>query len=502
MAHMSTEIELKLAIPAATAAKLRQHPLLGQLRTAPPLRRRLHNRYFDTPELALTGLGFALRLRKVGGRWLQTLKGGGGVEGGLHRREEWEVAVSGSRLDLSRFPDAHVRQMLTRFSGRLLPLFVTDFWRTTWQLVTAEGDHIELALDQGEITAAGRSVPISEIELELKAGKPACLTVLALALQQTLQLKPEASSKAERGYALYLKTPPAVVKAAPLALSPAMSRTEALRSMCWSCLSQLQGNEHGVLHLADPEYLHQMRVGLRRLRAAMSLIHLADPGAENAALQRELRWLDQRLGPARDWDVCVTQMLPALLGQRDKGQASVLGQFADKSRRQARASARRALSSARYARLLLTLSAWLSGMESQPDAQALTSFARQALQRRYRSMHQRGKQLGKQQGWHPLRIAAKKLRYSAEFFAPLYGAKSVGRYIKALTELQDVLGRLNDYAVAGRLFEELGRAGDAAATMQADKLLRRLLRESRRQHKVLKQAWCKFDAMRPFWEKA
>ncbi|MDD5612946.1 MAG: CYTH domain-containing protein, partial [Gallionella sp.] len=83
---MTTETELKLRITPEDMGRLKRHALLKTHQVAKPVTRHLHNIYFDTPELDLNRREMALRLRLAGGRWLQTLKGGGSIRGGLHQR--------------------------------------------------------------------------------------------------------------------------------------------------------------------------------------------------------------------------------------------------------------------------------------------------------------------------------------------------------------------------------------------------------------------------------
>lgn len=512
MQRVTTEIELKLAIPPEATALLRRHPLLKKLRTAPPVKRRLNNSYFDTPELDLTRLGYALRLRRVDGHWLQTAKWGGSVQGGLHRRKESEVEADGEIIDLARFPNRSLRRDLAPFADKLRLLFVTDFWRTAWELVTETGDYIELALDQGEIRCGEKCTRISEIELELKSGDPARLYQIALELQKSLPLRPEPINKAEQGYALYLDTPPAPMKAMPVALTAGMTAAKALQAIAWNCLAQMQGNEHGLLYLDDPEYLHQLRVALRRLRAALGLFRMAAPRAQNAGLLRDIRWLGERLGPARDWDVLVGQTLPPLLAKLgEQHNADLLRQTTEHALRQATETARtkalsgacRAVHSPRFARLLLELFAWLAsgkwnagGAFDQPAA----DFARQALKRRYRQASKCGRKMDRTEARHTLRIAVKKLRYASEFFTPLFNAKKVSAYGKAEAELQDILGGFNDRAVAINLLAELGNSGDAKMHRLTGRLARGLEEKNRRELKTLEKAWRAFGRMRPFWE--
>ena len=200
---MHTEIELKLLIDSSSIPQLLRHPLLKSACKSGPLKEKLHSIYFDTPDLALVRVQIALRLRQNGEHWIQTVKGGGKVEEGLHQRSEWEVPVTGNLPDLDKLLESPWRSFFTPdIQNRLVPIFFTDFWRTTW-LIELPNGLIELALDVGEIEAKNKHVPICEVELELKSGVPESLFDLARELRKSITLQPEDRSKAGRGYMLY-----------------------------------------------------------------------------------------------------------------------------------------------------------------------------------------------------------------------------------------------------------------------------------------------------------
>jgi len=92
---VATEIELKLTIDSAHVTRLRNHPMLKTAGQEKSRRRKLYSVYFDTPDRDLYKLGITLRLRRAGGCWVQTIKGGGSSEGGMHQRNEWEWPVQG-----------------------------------------------------------------------------------------------------------------------------------------------------------------------------------------------------------------------------------------------------------------------------------------------------------------------------------------------------------------------------------------------------------------------
>lgn len=494
---MATEIELKLTIDPAHAARLRHHAVPGSLTQGKPRRQKLHSVYFDTPELDLLRAGIALRLRRVGGRWVQTVKGGGSAEGGLHQRDEWEWPVRGSEPEPAPSAAFGIAGLLTpEFLARLRPLFVTEFWRTAWQLRTAQGAEIELVLDQGEVRAGDRHQPISEVELELKTGGAVSLFEVALAIQEHVPLRVEDLSKAQRGYLLCSGETLPPRTAQRVTLTPEMPVAQAFQRIAGECLAQLQGN---VADLGkDPEYLHQARVAVRRLRSALGLFGTVLPDVR-AEVVEELRWLMGCLGPARDWDVFVTQTLPPIVGQLpgNRPLARLLADAASlhDARRQA---ALEAVLSQRYTRLALTLGLQLARQAGpQGGPVALGEFAMQTLTRQHKRLRRRGRHhttLNPAER-HALRIAAKKLRYAAEFFAGLYPRKRARPYLAALAALQDVLGALNDAAVTQRLLAELPARGRAACIVSGWTAC-----ASREHLQQLDQTWRNFTRQKVFWK--
>jgi inorganic triphosphatase YgiF len=495
---MATEIELKLTMDPAHAARLRRHPLLASLAQGKPRRQRLHSIYFDTPEQDLLRAGVALRLRRVGGGWVQTVKGGGSVHGGLHQRDEWEWPVQGGEPDLTLVGETSLAAIMTgEVQARLRPLFVTQFWRTAWQLRTAQGAEIELALDQGEVQAGDRRLPISEVELELKAGEAASLFELALAIQEQVPLCVEDLSKAQRGYLLGSGETLPPRTAQRVALVPQMPVAQAFRCIAGECLAQLQGNVAGLG--PDPEYLHQARVAVRRLRSALGLFAATQPGAP-ADVVEELRWLMGCLGPARDWDVFATQTLPAIVEELAGNPALArLQADAARLRHAHRQAALEAVASQRYTRLVLTLGLRLVRQaEPQGDSVSLGGFAARMLARQHKRLRRRGRHHAtlSPAERHALRIAAKKLRYAAEFFAGLYPRKRARPYLAALAALQDVLGALNDAAVTQRLLAELPAPRGQAAGIVGGWMAR----AGRERLAGLDRAWRDFVRQKVFWK--
>ncbi len=291
----------------------------------------------------------------------------------------------------------------------------------------------------------------------------------------------------------------APLKASPLKLTRALSAGAALKIIVENCLTHLQGNRAGFLHNSNPEYPHQMRVALRRLRSALSLFSNVIPKPGYSAIKPELKWLNEQLTQARDWDVFITDVLTPMLAHHPREPTLVtLAQGARKLQTRRRAQARKAVRSRRYAELVRALFKWPdSGGELNAP---LVVLAESALDKRHKRVRARGKHLAKLNAAqrHRLRIAAKKLRYPAEFFAPLYPPQTARDYLKALRGLQGVLGALNDAATAQKLLKEL-----PAATLrrEAVALVQDRVAHDKRIHLAkMEKTWRRFARQKVFWE--
>ncbi|MDP1653938.1 MAG: CHAD domain-containing protein [Rhodocyclaceae bacterium] len=475
---MAQEIELKLALPEDAQRHFLRHPLLKQATGKQTYR--LTNLYYDTPALDLRERGIALRLRAQGKFWLQSVKCAGSRAGGLSARPEWETPYAGT-FDFSAIDDADVRAWLERpkLRARIAPLFETNFQRIAWTFELVRGTRIELALDRGWIAAGGRREAISEVEIELKAGDAGQLFDLARALAERIPLAPAPLSKAERGYRMFQQIPAAPVKAAPIPLAVGDMPIEAFRSIALSCLDHLQQNHAGASTSDDPEYIHQMRVATRRLRAALRLFGPLLPADFSAPLLMPLRELMLMLGRTRDYDVLLAEIAePVLRALPDEPRLAALVGVITERRCAIRQEALRLLRAPRYGSSVLQVLATLHGKvgagetaqagtpptvetaETTETALTLLEFAESRLRRLRKKVlvlvaHAR---VDKPASLHELRIGIKRLRYALEFFAPLASPKAMQRLLAHLTELQDTLGQVSDLANAGTLLMDCSDA--------------------------------------------
>jgi inorganic triphosphatase YgiF len=501
------EIELKLLVAREDLDRVLGAQAVRRCAQGGAETRELTSVYYDTPELDLHSERLALRLRKWGGHWLQALKGGAASAAGLTEREEYEWPVSGRSVDLTLLDATPYGPVFAKRRVReaLRPVFTTRFTRTLRQLALADGAQAELCADLGEIRARNRRSPVCEVEIELKSGspQPAALFGLAAELLQEVPFRLGALSKAERGYALYRNAPPRPRKALPVALRPDMSRAEVLQSVARGCLAQIHANEEGFLGGRDPEFLHQLRVGFRRLRVALAMPEDTEWRAALEPLREEMRWLFSVLGPVRNWDVFLTQMLPPLMRHlgTDSGLVALRSRC-QRLRRRHFALAREAVGSPRYCALLLSLGMLLYGRPpAELSGTAALAFGHAVIARRDRTLRKRGEALASAspEERHRARIAAKKLRYCAEFFTLLYPQKKVRRYVDALADLQDALGLINDAAVGAAMVTELGSGGRADPRVMGI-LQGWIAAGEARAIERLSRAWDGFEACRRFWD--
>lgn len=480
---MAVETELKLRIAPEQLARLKRHALLKAHQVTRPTTRRLYNIYYDTPKLELHNSEMALRLRHTGRQWLQTLKGGGSVQAGLHQRNEWEMPVSSAKLDFSLPQAAEWEEYLPpSLRKKLHPVFVTDFSRNSRMLLW-QGAQIELCLDQGVISTEQHSTPVCELELELKSGDPRQLFELALALLEIVPFELESVSKAEQGYRLLTGYAEHPVKGVTPALARSDTLAEMLKTLIWSGLQHFQNNLSGAMASDDAEYLHQVRVALRRLRVVLRMAERACADEQLAGLHKDVSDLCVALGRIREWDVFIAQTAQPIC-KRMPGHAGLQALLAASERQRAACymSLRSAAQARELQRLLLRFSIWMNGAywhqsawQQQAEAiQTAQDFATRRLNKLAKRFSLSGQRLGNADAarLHALRILAKKLRYSAEFFASLYDKLIAKTYLDALSEVQDVLGEINDVAVAHRLLDGLAADADLAAHQEAVVLAR------------------------------
>lgn len=458
-----TETELKLQVPAA-----RLRGVAAAVDTPAARTVRLQAVYVDSADRALARAGIALRLRREGPRWVQTLKALGADrlqrlehnvprEGGAAQPPAVDPALhagtpAGERLDavLRRLPP-----------DALQPLFRTDIRRTQREL-RVRGGALELALDRGRLLAGDRALPVCELEIELLRGSPALVIAQARRWVGRHGLWLDLQSKAERGERLARgEAQTAAASARPPAYPAGADLAAGRRAVLAACAEQVLDNASAVASgVHGDEHVHQLRVGLRRLRSALRLFdgdRPDDPLAAGAAA------LFGRLGAARDQAAIAgplheeLQRALAALGLDLAAPVLPAAPEADSPAEVLRAPAAQAL--------LLDLLQALQTGDAAPQPTALKPHLAGMLQRWHKQVAAQAPRFDEldDEARHRLRKRVKRLRYAVEFAAPLFDAKKVRRYLQPLRLLQDRLGAFNDVCVGLAGFRAAGGSDAASA---------------------------------------
>ena len=537
---MSTETELKFRIPAARLAAVRR-----AVATRTAVIEPLAAVYFDTPGEDLARARIALRLRRETGGWVQTLKTEGALalQRLEHNVAVQDVGAGGGdttdappALDLRRHAGSEAGAVLARVLARLssrapsraqerVPMdrllvarYATEVRRTR-RVLRFEGARIELALDEGRIVAGEAVCTVCEIEFELLSGSPQALLALAARWTARFGLVLDVRSKSERGHRLALgqRSSPSS-RTRPLELSRRSAPGAAIAAMLGNALGQVLANACPLAELAepgdaagggasrpetasanqiaipsdarsaspsdtqpDPELLHQLRVGLRRLRTVLQVFGPLLP-ATVTALAPALATLFGQLGDARERDAMAESLWPAL---RAAGAPLVEGPAAPGA---AAADALPVLlaSPAVQQLWLALLGATLAEIPAPlpgADAAALATSAAAKpttpkkpktpktpvapahlrellsapLNHLLRQVQRDATRFGRldDAARHRLRRRIKRLRYAVELTAALWPAKPVAHLMSRLAKAQTPLGDFNDCVVAEAHYRQL-----------------------------------------------
>lgn len=506
-----TEVELKLLVDADRLADLNAASIIVANARSKGTRRHLRSIYYDTPERTLRRNGLSLRVRQSGARFVQTVKAECADD--PFRRGEWEANVASIAPDVGLampFVPVKLRSDLRRH--QLEAVFNADIHRHARIVALASGT-VEVAFDQGVLKSGDRSMPVSEIELELKGGSGSAIYELALRLAEHGSARPSIRSKSARGFDLATNTPPVVCKPRKLRLDPSISLDEAFATILRSCLHHILVSVPAAEDGRDPEGVHQLRVSLRRLRSALDLMGSVGPLNNIDLLRSEARWLAQNLSAARDWDVFRQNTLPTIA----KACPSIAGfdtleQVTEKRQSAAYEKVRLALADRRCSCFVIGLGGWIEARGWRSDvapedlrrlAEPVINFAGRLLSAQYAKVLKRGRSLKSLTAGerHRVRLAAKRLRYLADFLLPLYGEqKSALRFSRRLADLQEELGSYNDMTITTSLFEGLGvessESGMATAAIAGWQAHAAIGAEAR-----LRSAWRDFTKTKTPWSR-
>lgn len=458
------ELELKFSLPLALQDSLAREGV--DARTE-----RVWSRYYDTPDGALARGRAAVRVRRKGERWLQTVKAD---DGDRFDRFEWERPIAGPEPERGALPpeDTAVGALVHRTFAQWRPLFETDFERRAHVVEPVPGLAVELAQDLGEVRCGERREPIREVELECLRGSRAAFFGWArdwAAREQACLLMP---TKNERGLRLAARLPlaPSPVKAAADAPPADTPPGEAAARIVAACVSHACANLEPILSSDDPEGPHQLRVALRRLRATLRFLGLREADPRWLEVDAGARALADAAGRVRDLDVLETGAL-RVLRERFRGDAAIesLRRAIDDARDAARHALRRTVAGPTTTALVLHALALGSALAEDaspafaagaPDFGTLADMRIDALAKRVR---RRARRAVDDDGWHRTRLAVKTLRYALDSAAAaLPPDTDVARAQSLLARWQDRLGAGQDLASAREVAADaLARPGVA-----------------------------------------
>lgn len=495
-----TEFELKLEIPVDKLSSL-------EAATAhwPRPRQRLQARYFDTARGDLARHGIGLRLRKEGRQWWQTAKAPGrGMLERLEHNAGLGLTPAGAEpaLVLARhaatplaapLAEALAMDDLNVTPATLEQVFASDIRRLTHTQRTGTSQ-VELALDSGRLLAGDRVLNVNELEIELKQGRPIDAVRLAARWCMRHGLWLSTVTKAAKGKRLAagLVFGPAV-GARPPEFASGADGLSVTRSVLLCCLAQVLGNASEIAagsHEAD--HVHQLRVGLRRLRTALRELRGLADGLDDT-WEPVLVELFRTLGLHRDQSFLDETMVARLQAAGAPAiEAAPPAQVPDPVA---------AVRAGAVQKVLLELLAFCHDDTPAPPGAAVGPKAtrkhlRKRLDRLHRKVVREGAQfmaLGEEQQ-HDVRKRAKRLRYLVEFIGPLFDADRAHAFIDGLKPVQAALGDYNDELVALAAYRALTPC-EPTAWFAVGWL------SARREHnaQVCAQALADFAKVPPFW---
>lgn len=493
------EIELKFCVPE------RARPaLISALESQPYQTRHLTTHYFDTADGDLAAAGISLRLRHIDQEWVQTLKLSAG--GDIQDRLEDELAVSRPAGGGPPTPDiarhrnparAALKRALKGKNGRqLVERYATEIVRRSCALNDGKS-RIEVAFDQGRVIAAEGEARVAELEFELKSGSAQALCAIAGAWVELYGLSISTESKAARGERLVAgRDDLPVVRATRPRLHPGMSGAALLQAVVRSCLDQVLPNASAVAAGGlDNDHVHQLRVGLRRLRTAMR--ELAELSEQlDPAWEAPLAEVFRQLGAYRDRKAVLEALGPKLLAAGASGVdwMEIEGEPSDPVA---------AVRDGRFQATLLAVLGFAWGQNPGGDELATAPALTKRLRKRLKSLHrsvvddgQRFRRLN-EAAQHRVRKRLKRLRYFSEFVGGLFDERALDRYLDGLRPAQDALGEHNDYAVARQMAEA------AAGRSDPDAVFARhwLEQQQKKSAKASKRALMAVDEAPRYWQK-
>ena len=484
-------MELELGLDPDDAARLPRLALLAPLKSGRTRNRAVRIIWHDSPDRALARQGLALAQQRP--QWR--------LERLLPDTRSWPPGAPAPVLATGR----DVAALGETLPEPLVPIAALEGRAASRSLATEQGP-VGMTLLNGTVRAVATECRICRVRLE---GAADAVQSLAVALVGELRLAVPRASLAAEAFAVASGVEPSPRREGAPELPAGLSVAEAFA--------------HVVGHLSDvilyfapkaadgrdgPEPVHQMRVAVRRLRSAIKVFQSAVDSPEVAAADRGLKALAAKLAPTRDWDVFVTETAATVADAfaAEQRMRRLLA-AAERRQRACHDELRSFLGSVEFRRLGVELACLAGGpgRQAAPDdaeqtepAAPLEAFAADVLGKRLKRLLQIDDDIAglEPAALHAIRLRAKRLRYAAEIFAPLYPGKATHRFIRRLSRLQDRLGTLNDGAVAAHLLGEITSGNHAFAIGLVQGFVGARNSDTRER---IDEAWEKFHRLEPFW---
>jgi triphosphatase len=430
--------------------------------------REISDTYFDTEDWRIYQAGYALRIRRVEGKnkveaAMMLLASEDDAPGLRSRREICEP------LDIAEpgaFDDSGpVGKRISALVGpnRLRTLFEIQTHRNAFGLILEGTEVGEVALDETDIPLEndGEATHVRRVEVEVEPDAVLQLEPFVERLRDTCRLSPATDSKYEAGLFARGLAPPGPPEFGPTDVDDSLTAGELAFRVLREQFAVFLAHELGTRIGEDPEELHDMRVATRRMRAAMKIFEEPLP-VRVQRFRDEFKWIAGALGEVRDLDVQLERLdgWISSASSRDREPLEALRAVFQERRKKARRSMLRKLDSRRYARFVESFGAFLErgpSRRAQASRQPILAAAPELIRKPYRKMSKLGNPLTQESSseeYHELRKKGKRLRYALEFLSGIYGDRAKD-LIKALKELQDVLGDHQDAEVAVAHLREL-----------------------------------------------
>jgi CHAD domain-containing protein len=462
--------------------------------------------YFDDAERSFAKRRLAVRIETVGGARFEVVERLSRDHSWLGRRRTWRKRTRRDRPTLAGHGGDDLESLLPDGcpAAELAPAFAIGVDRIASVSKPKRGVALGLTIDAGRMSAGRRGRPLVELTLALARGAPADLIEAALGLHRAVApLVLEPDEVCVRGLRLAAGSDPAPYRARPLVLEPGWTAEEACKAILSGGLTQVLANQACALLGRDIEGLHQLRVGIRRIRTAFAVLRPLLPRRRRSRFRDGMRMLGDATGEAREWDVLLDELIrPALADAPRRRGLAALARAAERRRSRAYAHLRRTLAAPEHTDLMLRFMAWLEepwAETAKPRlrrelARMMALHAGPILRAEDHRLHRLGDGLdpADAERLHRVRLAAKRVRYTTESLVSLVPERAAAAYLEVLKDVQEHFGASNDAAFAYDRLVGLRVPGAA-------KLARELVARgpSARMAADLREVWARFAATTP-----